>query len=185
MSEMNALTPEERKAAKEVVGRLRKALSTPIEEMGPEGLILAAQSVLLLRGIEGDPFRDVAEFHEKMESGYSGPPRGLDKESAKHRRDIQEEEHVEYLKASRAGHRNKEFDGLLDVIYVALGTIYLHGWDFHEGWRRVHAANMAKRLGAPGEPDHDEDKPKYGPEIRDIVKPEGWKPADLSDLVTI
>lgn len=69
-----------------------------------------------------------------------------------------------------------QFDSLIDLIYVALGTSHLHGLDFDEGWRRVHAANMKKELAQSA------DQSKRGYRF-DVIKPRGWKPADLSDLL--
>lgn len=71
---------------------------------------------------------------------------------------------------------HEQFDGLIDLVYVALGTAYHHGVDFDEGWRRVHEKNMQKVLAKSA----DESKRGYR---FDVIKPKTWKPADLSDLV--
>ena len=42
-------------------------------------------------------------------------------------------------------------DGLVDVVYVAVGTAIALGWDFTDAWRRVHTSNMSK-LGEDGKP---------------------------------
>lgn len=70
------------------------------------------------------------------------------------------------------------FDALIDLVYVALGTAYLHRFPFNEGWTRVQEANMAK-VRADGS-DDPRSKRKHS---ADIVKPEGWKPPVLSDLL--
>lgn len=67
-------------------------------------------------------------------------------------------------------------DGLVDVIYIALGTAAAYGYDIDEAWRRVHAANMAK-LGPGGKPIYRDDGK--------VLKPADWKAADLSDLVDV
>ena len=71
-------------------------------------------------------------------------------------------------------------DGYVDLIYIILGTCHLHGWDFNEAWRRVHAANMKKELTSPTNPG------KYGAvgDKVDIVKPVGWVASSMQDLVT-
>jgi predicted HAD superfamily Cof-like phosphohydrolase len=69
-----------------------------------------------------------------------------------------------------------QLDALVDLAYVVLGTAYLHGFRFNEAWRRVHAANMAKVRAERAE------QSARGSTF-DVVKPPGWKPADLSDLV--
>lgn len=71
---------------------------------------------------------------------------------------------------------HEQFDGLIDLVYVAIGTAYHHGVDFDEGWRRVHEVNMQKVLAKSA----DESKRGYR---FDVVKPKNWRPADLSDLV--
>lgn len=144
-----------------------------------------------------DPMRDVEEFHRRFLLEYSGPPRMLDPEMAKFRREFLEEEGIqEYCKAmtmaeywvgmregGRALRRGRVtdslaqcLDALVDTVYVALGNAHLHGFDFREAFRRVHAANMAKvRAARP------EDSVRGT--AFDVVKPPGWAPPDLKDLV--
>jgi len=71
----------------------------------------------------------------------------------------------------------QQLDALVDLVYVALGTAVLSGFDFEEAWRRVHRANMLKV------------KPRKGQYTKrrsafDIVKPPGWQAPDLSDLAS-
>lgn len=121
-------------------------------------------------------FGDVAEFHRKFGLEYAGPPRELDSGSSSFRREFMREELVEYIDAAIDGDKAKQLDALVDLIYVALGTAYLQGFDFNEAWRRVHAANMLK-IRAEKKEDS-----KRG-STYDVVKPEGWQAPDLSDLV--
>lgn len=63
-------------------------------------------------------------------------------------------------------------DGLVDLVYVAIGAALRHGIDFDACWREVHRSNMAK---FPG-----------GKVIRKngkIMKPEGWTPPNLAPIV--
>jgi predicted HAD superfamily Cof-like phosphohydrolase len=155
--------------------------------------------------IEGHTFfSDVADFHDKYSLEYEGPPRELDHDMSLFRMGFMVEELAEYAIASgytniakvlndlheqikndsrwltkrNEGGRNLEvqFDSLIDLVYVALGTAYLHGTDFPEGWYRVHTANMKKVRVA--KPEDSTRKSKF-----DVVKPRGWEPPDLSDLV--
>jgi predicted HAD superfamily Cof-like phosphohydrolase len=71
-----------------------------------------------------------------------------------------------------------QFDALIDLVYFALGRAYLHGFPFAEGWKRVHSKNMEKRRANPDAPNEG----KRGSKL-DIVKPEGWTPPILTDLV--
>jgi predicted HAD superfamily Cof-like phosphohydrolase len=122
-----------------------------------------------------DMLGDVARFHMKFGQAYVGPPQHLDEEERVFRLKCLREEVQEYEDADNL---EGELDALVDLIYFALGTAYRHGFhEFREAWRRVHAKNMTKRLVIK------EGESKRGHDRYDIVKPEGFVPADLSDLV--
>lgn len=139
-----------------------------------------------------DPVEDIALFHEKFGLEYSGPPRSLDHQLSIFRTGFINEEFNEYCahdaKAFSAKLDHKPdlaeyayqlegmLDALVDLVYVALGTAYLHGFDFKEAWRRVQTANMAKV------------RAKHSSESKrgstyDVVKPEGWQAPSHIDLV--
>ena len=147
----------------------------------------------------------VAEFHEKFGLGYGGPPRQLDDDLISFRIGFLIEELAEYSEASgykiiaselhhlsnlirkkndyllqRSEERDleKQLDSLVDLNYVSDGTAYLHGFDFDEAYWRVHQANMQKIRVEAKTLEGSVRKSKY-----DVVKPDGWKPASLSDLV--
>jgi len=67
------------------------------------------------------------------------------------------------------------FDALIDLVYFAVGMAINRGWDFEEGFMRVHEANMAKELA--GVSDNKRQSPT------DLIKPQGWQAASLHDLV--
>jgi len=69
-----------------------------------------------------------------------------------------------------------ELDALVDLVVFALGTAERQGMlhVFEEAFTRVMVANMMKELG-PNQ--------KRGQFQLDLVKPEGFKPAYLNDLV--
>ena len=117
--------------------------------------------------------KDIKEFHEKFGLAYNGRPRDLSKELSDFRVHFMLEELDEYRDSN---HLVDKLDALVDLVYVALGTAYLHGFDFDEAWRRVHEANM-KKVRAEVATDS-----KRGSTF-DVVKPDGWAPPDLSDLV--
>jgi predicted HAD superfamily Cof-like phosphohydrolase len=95
---------------------------------------------------------------------------------ARYRIEFMQEEWSEYVDGDAVDNLHDMFDALIDLVYVALGTAYLHGFDFDEGWARVHAANMKKVRAETDE------QSKRGTSY-DVVKPDGWEPPDLSDLV--
>lgn len=142
-----------------------------------------------------DPLRDIAEFHEKFGLEYNGKPRVLEQDLMEFRHKFMHEELTEYKDNAMGAlfelgrkelhhtlithHLEEQLDALVDLMYVALGTAYLHGFTrekFYEAWRRVHAANMAKvrveRL---------EDS-KRGSKY-DVVKPAGWTAPSHTDLI--
>lgn len=146
-----------------------------------------------------DPVRDIQEFHEKFGLEYKGKPRALPKDMFEFREKFLLEELHEYQMNSplatdeasvgvqyRQGHAiaaylEESLDALVDLVYVALGTSYLHGFDFREAWRRVHEANMQKmRAAKPADSTRSDGK---GWEF-DIVKPKGWKAPNHLDLVS-
>lgn len=116
---------------------------------------------------------DLNQFLSKM--GYIIPngPTDLSRTHKELRDALLKEEILEYLGAED---KEEEFDALIDIIYVAVGTCVLTGYDLEEGWRRVHEANMMKeRVSTVSES-------KRG-SIMDVKKPKGWKKPDLRDLV--
>lgn len=143
-----------------------------------EGLILMGIALLIKRTEQNTsnplehPALDVQAFMRKMKIDYSGVPRKLEGHLNEAREGMLGEEFKEYTEACAFLDSAAEFDALLDIIYVAIGTIQSHGWNFAEGWRRVHAANMKKQF-----------VPKLENGKQGVVKPKGWKAPDLSDLV--
>jgi predicted HAD superfamily Cof-like phosphohydrolase len=125
-----------------------------------------------------DPVFDIEEFHKKFAQAYNGPPRTLPADLFSFRDKFLGEEHEEYGEGHREGDKAKQLDALVDLVYVALGTSYLHGFDFREAWRRVHRANMSKVLANPEGDTRSHRDVKF-----DIVKPEGWLPPNHDDLV--
>lgn len=86
------------------------------------------------------------------------------------------EELDEYKEAVEAGDMEKAYDALIDLVYVALGTSFCHDFKFDEGFGRVHAVNMLKKRAEKASDS------KRGSRF-DVVKPEGWAPAALADLL--
>lgn len=121
-------------------------------------------------------FGDVTEFHKKFGLQYEGPPRALPGEIVDFRVGFKLEEIDELRQAILESNLEKQLDALVDLVYVALGTAHLQGFDFNAAWQRVHAANMLKQRALKAEDS------KRG-STYDVVKPEGWQPPDLSDLV--
>jgi predicted HAD superfamily Cof-like phosphohydrolase len=135
-----------------------------------------------------DPVRDIEAFHVKFGHGYTGKPRLLSADMDEFRRKFLNEELEEYMLAvdeaheamcdgrDPAPHIEKALDALVDLTYVAVGTAYLHGFDFREAWRRVQGANMKKILASSAA---DSTRGYAG----DVIKPPGWVAPSHADLV--
>jgi predicted HAD superfamily Cof-like phosphohydrolase len=70
----------------------------------------------------------------------------------------------------------KQFDALIDLVYVIYGLAHLKGYPWEEGWNRVQAANMKKVRAERA------DQSERGG-TWDVVKPEGWTPPDIDGLL--
>lgn len=121
-------------------------------------------------------FQAIQEFHEKFELPAAESPKPLNAELFEFRKGFMHEELEEYCIAFLDEDLEGQLDALVDLVYVALGTAYMQGFDFNEAFRRVHEANMAKVRAKTA------DESKRGTAY-DVVKPEGWTPPNLSDLV--
>lgn len=130
--------------------------------------------------------QDMANFHMKFDLKYIGPPRSLPPDLYKFRSEFMEEELAEFREAWHNQDIEKQFDALIDLCYVAIGTAYLMGGGIDISpanrdkyqpmwstmWRDVHEANMRKvRAVKPSES-------KRG-STYDVVKPSDWVGPDF------
>ena len=123
-----------------------------------------------------DFMSDIEDFHVKFGLEHDGTPIQIPPDLAQFRADFMQEELNEYIEAYHKHDLEGQFDALIDLVYVALGTAYLSGFKFNEGWQRVHNANMTKvRV------DREENSKRSS--SYDIVKPHGWQPPILGDLL--
>ena len=118
-------------------------------------------------------FDNIRQFHEKFNQCYNGPPKFFDREMDAFRIQFLTEELHEYVDSDKL---EDKLDALVDLTYVALGTAYLHGFDFDKAWERVHAANMKKVRAERAS------QSKRGTSL-DVIKPHGWIAPNLKDLV--
>lgn len=121
----------------------------------------------------------VRAFHIKFEQDYAGEPRELPASVAALRMKLVLEEVQELRDAIDRGELHEQLDALCDLLYVTLGTAIVMGMTdvLEEAFTRVHHSNMNKQL-TPSRHGSKRDSPW------DVVKPEGWKPPDLKDLVS-
>lgn len=107
-------------------------------------------------------FKDVKEFHRLFES-VTDAPIVLPSEDWSLRIRLILEELSETATAQASGDLEGFADGLVDLVYVVLGTAVKAGIPFDILWDEVHAANMKKKgskIDASGK----------------VTKPQGWKP---------
>ena len=138
---------------------------------------------------------DIRDFHVKFDLSPTGDPgHRLPDDTQAFRLKFLLEELIEYAesvgyelkfgttsdftfeKVSNRFDAETALDGLVDLAYVMFGTAYLHRFPFTEAWARVQEANMKKMKALSA----DHSKRGYA---ADIVKPMGWRPPVLSDLV--
>ena len=67
-------------------------------------------------------------------------------------------------------------DGLIDLVYVALGTGVCMGLPWAAAWEEVHRANMSKVRGANASRD-------LSTHAVDLIKPPDWRPPDLDAVL--
>lgn len=121
-------------------------------------------------------FKDVRNFHEKFGLTYDGVPRQLPLDVQEFRDKFLDEELQEYKEAVYRGDLAQQFDALIDLVYVAMGTAQLHGFPWQKGWELVQAANMAKVKARSAL----ESTRGYA---LDVVKPHGWTPPDIQTVL--
>ena len=120
-----------------------------------------------------DMWKDIVEFHEKFGFGIPGAPTLLPEELRIFRTCFLKEELDEFVVACNHGNIHDAADALIDLVYVALGTLRLMGVPGNLCWDEVQRANMSKvRATHPSQS-------KRG-SMFDVVKPEGWVPPDHS-----
>ncbi len=124
--------------------KILKQAGSHVASAGPEGLQLLGIAVLLQKQ-PLDMMKLVGEFHQKFKQTYDGPPRVLPPELY-WRMDFCDEELEEYRKAVEDGDIEKQYDALMDLLYVILGTIYTQRLPLYEGFLEVHKSNMSKEL---------------------------------------
>lgn len=86
------------------------------------------------------------------------------------------EELREFAIAVEAGDLEGQADGLVDLVYFALGTAVMMGLPWEKLFDEVHRANMEKELVADREESARLNK-------LDVKKPVGWAPPDVKGVL--
>jgi predicted HAD superfamily Cof-like phosphohydrolase len=123
-----------------------------------------------------DMFELVSDFHKKFGLEPTDQP-DFPVEGIWKLKNLHMQEELDEIRAAAInGDLEEYFDGLIDLVYVALGAAYLAGLPFEQGFKRVHEANM-KKVRALRQEDS-----KRG-STYDIVKPAGFVAPTLTDLI--
>jgi len=127
-----------------------------------------------------DPFELVQAFHHKYGLIYSGPPRQLPADLQQFRINFLEEELDEIKLAADEGSLPDFVDGLVDLVYVAIGTLLL-SMDVNRVracFLKVQKANMTKvRCENPGDSKRES--------TFDVIKPPGFVPPNFDDILAV
>jgi predicted HAD superfamily Cof-like phosphohydrolase len=107
--------------------------------------------------------QDVADFHYKTHTPVGVYPKIPSEKIKELRKELIGEEAKEVLEAIENDDLVKIADGLVDLVYVIVGTAIAYGIDLTPVWAVVHRANMEKvREGIKSESGK-------------VLKPDGWK----------
>lgn len=113
---------------------------------------------------------DLREF-EFETGGHIGERPQLPPEDVQRlRRKLIEEESLEVFEAMNAEDLVGIADGLVDLIYVAVGTAVAYGIDLAPIWEEVHHSNLQKTNG----PSRADGK---------VLKPDNWIPPNVAGLI--
>lgn len=118
----------------------------------------------------------VSEFMEACGQEVKTRASNVEDSTSSLRYNLMSEENREYLVACLQNNKVEILDALIDMSYILFGTIASHGMteEFIKGFDLVHENNMTKV--------QSDGKVLKNPEGK-ILKPEGYKPVDLSLLI--
>lgn len=118
-----------------------------------------------------DWFSDVRRFEDKFGVSVGNTPNIPSDEKVKIlRKKLHLEEFEELTRALDSNDLEEIADGIVDLIYVLIGTAISYGIDIRPVWAEVHRANM-KKVGGGQRADGK------------IMKPEGWQPPDIKGVL--
>lgn len=121
-----------------------------------------------------DLIEKLREFHRTYNLPIGKLPHVAEPSLRLLRVDLMLEEVREYFQAEKAGNLAEIADGLIDVIYIAVGTGIAYGLPMEELFNEVHRSNMSK-LGADG-------KAVYS-ETGKVLKGPFFSPPNLVDVL--
>jgi predicted HAD superfamily Cof-like phosphohydrolase len=114
------------------------------------------------------------EFHTTFEHKIGEDVGLLDDQTLALRCNLIEEEYAEFVEAHKNGDLTGAIDGLMDLLYVTIGTCVSMGVDIEPFFNEVHRSNMSKVW-----PDGKLHKREDGK----TIKPDTYSPADIAGLL--
>lgn len=108
-------------------------------------------NILFKESFDHDMFYDVVTFHTHYGLPLPKGPTQLSQELFNFRVKFLQEELCEFIEAWEQGDLTKQVDGLLDLVYVALGSLVLMGVDGRPCWDAIQKANMTGKRRATKE----------------------------------
>lgn len=121
------------------------------------------------------PMLDVAEFYEACGEPVNVTPQFPSQERIDLRMSLENEEHKELQDAIEQRDIEGIADALIDKIYISIGTALEFGFPVDVLWDAVHKANMSKVDPKTGKVRRREDGK--------ILKPEGWTPPNIKEIL--
>lgn len=123
-----------------------------------------------------DAIKKVSEFMEASGQEVKTGACNVEDKTSSLRYNLMSEENREYLVACLQENKVEILDALIDMAYILFGTVASHGMteEFIKGFDLVHDNNMTK-IQSNGKVLKNADGK--------ILKPEGYKPVDLSSLL--
>lgn len=115
----------------------------------------------------------IKKQHRYFGISYEGAPRSLSPQEENFRLAAMLEELTEFVLAESLADK---YDALIDLMVFTLGTCERMGLPIQEALDEVILANLDKKLGPNN---------KRGGFKLDLIKPEGWEPADLEQFLQI
>lgn len=115
----------------------------------------------------------IVAFHEKFGIEMPEEPIKLPNDVSEYRIGFMQEELDEYVTSIDL---SEKIDALVDLVVVAMGTAYMHGFDWDAHWELVYEKNMQKRRAKEAS------ESKRGHSL-DIIKPREWTPPDHEPII--
>lgn len=118
-------------------------------------------------------YGDVHLFHRKMGLLHPKVPQLLQDDLFEQRISFIHEELDELVVAHASGDLAKAADGLIDLVYVVMGTAVMMGLPWQALWDEVQYANMRKERDPSQDTEHH----------KGVIKPKDWRPPDIKKVL--